>query len=301
MYAGAGFYGIREILLAYAKLPGFLPLPVAVQHGWMLCATTFETAGNPPEIWVASQRIASEFEAFYPKNKIRIVGSFYCYLMELLKNELPPVERSGSICIPPHSTHFTSNEYSVEDFAHKLNELGNEYRPITVMLYYLDMNSSAVNEYEKYGFKVVSNGSLFEADFLKNFVRNVFDKQHCIYSEFGSGALFAADTGLNLVHIDIESRIVNRGDKYFTDEKQMLARIKMFKENFLRSLDKEQISLELGKSYLLSPGDLRRAILRNYFTWSFVMGSAERAARGVLRPVRNRVRSLLKRMRGLAA
>lgn len=298
MYAGAGFYGIRETLLAYAKLPGFLPLPVAVQHGWLRHATTFETSGNPPEIWVDSQRIASELEAFYPKNKIRIVGSFYCYLMALLKSELPPVVRSGSICIPPHSSHFVSTVYSVEDFARKLNELGSEYKPITVMLYFLDMISSTIETYEKFGFKVVSNGSLFEANFLKNFVRNVHDKQHCIFSDLGSGVLFAADMGLNLIRIDVESSYVNLGQKHGTDEQR--SSVKMFDETFLRSLDKEQISLELGKSYLLSPSELRRAILRNYCTWSFARRLAGHGLGGIFHE-RSRARSFLKRMLGLEA
>ena len=71
MYPGAGFYGIKEILLAYANLPKFLPLPVAVQHGWQRYASSFEASAMPPEIWVWSQRIATELEEFYPKNKIR--------------------------------------------------------------------------------------------------------------------------------------------------------------------------------------------------------------------------------------
>jgi hypothetical protein len=283
MYSGAGFYGIREILLAYAKLPGILPFPVAIQHGWQLHATAFESDANPPEIWVWSQRSASEFEAFYPRNKIRIVGSFYCYLMELVKNELTLRERSGSICLLPHSASLVSNEYSVEDFARKLNELGDEYKPITVMLYFLDMNSNTVAGYEKFGFKVVTNGSLNDADFLKNFVRNVYDKRHCICSEMGSGVLFAADMGLNLVHIDIESIYLNRGSKYHPDK--MFFREKEFDAKFIQSLDKDQQSSELGKSYLLSPSELRKALLRNYFTWSFVLRIIKSAAGGVLKRV----------------
>lgn len=295
MYAGAEFYGIRETLLAYAKLPGFLPLPVAVQHGWLRYATTFETSGNPPEIWVDSQRIASELEAFYPKNQIRIVGSFYYYLMALLKNELPPVVRSGSICIPPHSSHFVSTVYSVEDYARKLNELGNEYKPITVMVYFLDMINSTIETYEKYGFRVVSNGSLFEVNFLRNFVRNVHDKQHCIFSDLGSGVLFAADMGLNLVRMDIDSRYINLGQKHGTDEQR--SSIKMFDEKYIRSLDKDQVALELGKRYLLSPRELREAILRNYFTRCFAKRLAVNVLRSIV-PGGSRVRALMKRMLG---
>jgi len=293
LYPGAGFYGIREILLAYARLPSFFRLPVAVQHGWCRFATAFEADETPPEIWVWSQRSASEFEAFYPKKKIRIIGSYYYYLMELLKNELPPAERRGSICIPPHSSSLVSNEYSVEDFARKLYELGDEYKPITIMLYYLDMKSNTIAGYEKFGFKVVTNGSLYEADFLKKFVLNVYDKQHCIYSDMGSGILFAADMGLTLIHIDIDNSLVNKGSKYHTDK--MILQVKTFDENFIQSLDKSQIALELGKSYLLSPSELRRVIFSNYFTWLFTKRLAGYVLTGVIN-IRIKVRTLMKRM-----
>lgn len=283
MYSGAGFYGIRKVLLAYARLPGFFPLPVAVQHGWQRFATAFETSGYPPEIWVSSQRIASEYEKFYPKNKIRVVGSFFCYLMELFKKDLPPAARKGSICIPPHSSHFVSTEYLIKDFVRTLDDLAEEYRPVTVMLYYLDMNSSTVEEYEKNGYRVVCNGSLFDENFIKNFVRNVYDKQHCIFSEVGSGVMFSSYLGLNLFHIDIESRYINRGENNFTDE--MRSRVENFDKKLLVSLNGDAVSLELGSMHMLTPEELRKALIRNYFTWSFVSGMVRRIVGGLLRKI----------------
>jgi hypothetical protein len=270
MYSGTDFYGIRKTLLSYAKLPDCLPLPVAVQHGWQLVVTPFETVGNPPEIWVWSERIATEYYKLYPSSKVRVVGSPYCYLKKLLPENTLPVNRSGSICIPPHSSHFVSTEYSVEKFAQSLDELGDEYKPITVMLYYLDMNIRTISEYEKYGYKVVSNGSLFDNVFLSNFIQNVYDKQHCIFSDFGSGVLFSADLGLNLVHMQIKSRSVSKGDKYLNPDDEMVSKTRLLRENFFQELDRELTDLELGKPYLLSPSELRRVILRNYFTWGFL-------------------------------
>src|SRR3569832_14339 len=281
MYPGAGFYGIREIFLAYAGLPRFLPLPVAVQHGWQCSGHAFEASAKPPEIWVWSPRMAAEVEVYYPAKRIRVVGSFYCYLKRLMKNELPQVEKRGSICIPPHSSHFTSTDYPIEEFVRQLDKLGDEFKPITVMLYYLDMNSQTVDMYESFGFKVVSNGSLFDECFLRRFVHNVYDKQHCLFSDLGSGVFFAADMGLNLVRFDIESRFVNRGNEHTTDE--YISKAKMFDEEFFRSLGETRPSSELGESYMLSPGEMRKLIHRNYFTWRFVTRSARWVAGKVLR------------------
>lgn len=281
MYPGADFYGIRKILLTYANLPTFLPLPVAVQHGWQRVAHSYEASANPPEIWVWSQRIASELAEYYPVSKIRVVGSVFYYLVEIIKNTLPQVEKKGSICIPPHSSHFSTAQYSVEEFARTLNNLEDEYKPITVMLYYLDMNTKTVDEYKKFGFKVVSNGSLFDEDFLNKFIFNVYDKQHCIFSDLGSGVLFAKDFGLNLIHLDIKSNIVNQGNIHITDE--MISNSNIFDEFFLRSLDDKTLSLELGKESMLSPRELRRAILYNYFTRAFLTKYTRRFAGNILR------------------
>jgi hypothetical protein len=276
MYSGTGFYGIRKTLLSYAKLPVWLPFPVAVQHGWQPFATPFEALGNPPEIWVWSEKIATEHSRFYPSNKIRVIGSIFCYVKRSLPKKTLPVNRCGSICIPPHSTHFVSMEYSVEKFAQALDGLGDEYKPITVMLYYLDMNTRTISEYEKYGFRVVSNGSLFDEAFLNNFIHNVYDKQHCIFSDFGSGVLFSADLGLNLVHMQIKSRSINRGDKYLNLDDEAVSKSRLLRENYFQALDRELIDMELGKSYLLSPSELRRVILRNYFTWDFLRTFSQR-------------------------
>lgn len=281
MYPGAQFYGIGKTLLAYAGLPAFLPFPVALQHGWQRHAHAFEASANPPEIWVWSPRMAAEMEAFYPAKRIRAIGSFFCYLKPQMIDFLPEVEKKGSICIPPHSSHSATTEYSAEEFARRLAELGDEYKPITVMLYYLDMNSTTVEMYEKLGFNVVTNGSLFDEDFLKRFMCNVYDKQYCVFSDLGTGVVFAADMGLSLVHFDIESRVVSHGNAYITDE--YISKTKAFDEEFLRSLNTSLLSSEFGESCLLSPSELRKLILRNYITWQFAHTAIRRVGGIILR------------------
>lgn len=268
MFPGVNFYGIKQLLLSYAGLPRWLPFPVAVQHGWLRLPTSFESNAFPPEIWVWSHRIKAEMEKFYPSEKIRVVGSFFCYLMKIIGKSMPPVEPCGSICIPPHSSHFTKTGYSAEDFARKVELLGDEYKPITVMLYYLDMEDEVVKIYERRGFKVVSNGSLFSSEFLFNFVKNVYGKKHCIYSDMGSGVFFAAELGLTAVHVEIPSSMTNMGDAHVTEDFILAA--KNFDKGLSSGVGKTWMLDELGKECLISPKEMRAILLKNYRTKRFV-------------------------------
>lgn len=281
MFPGSEFYGIKEILLAYAKLPSFLPLPVAVQHGWQRFAHAFEASAKPPEIWVWSPRLAKELEAFYPARKIRIVGSFFYYLLEKMKGELPLKMAQGSICIPPHSSHLAKTEYSLERFVEFLDQLGSELKPITIMLYYLDMDEHTVGVYEKAGFKVVTNGTLYDEDFLRNFITHTYDKKYCIYSDLGSGVLYASELGLIPVRLDVESTVINRGNIHITNE--MLSAVTKFDDEFVMTMNESKIKQELGKQYLLSPQAMRALILSNYFTWEFMRAVARRVGGSILR------------------
>lgn len=280
MFPGSQFYGIKKIFLNYAKLPTWLPFPVAVEHGWQRVAHDFEASSNPPEIWVWSPRIAKELEKFYPKSKIKVVGSFFCYFMRLNQAKTNSVEIKGSICIPPHSSHLAKSKYSIEKFAEKLNELDDHFKPIRVMLYYLDMNQETINMFKKYGFDIVSNGTLYDSDFLSNFLRHVTDKKYCIFSELGSGVIFSRYLGLIPQHIEIDSEVENFGNQYLTEE--YISESNKFDNNFLLDMSICRVKDEVGESYILSPKDLRKLILKNYFTYNFIKIFVRRSLRYIL-------------------
>lgn len=277
MYPGCSFYGIKEILLSYAGLPKYFPFPVAVQHGWQYVATSFEASTKPPEIWVWSERIAKDYERFYPKTKIRVVGSFFSYFMKSINTIKSEKYRRGSVCITPHSTHFSNTKYSIDEYILSLCSLDDQYKPITVMLYYLDMNPTVVDAYKKAGFTVVTNGSLFKSDFINKFILNVSDKQYCIFSDIGSAVFFCADLGLHLVRLNIQSEFLNMGNVHMPDHVDPVNAVDL-NQNLFRSWDKENYSLELGKPCLLSPSEMRNLILSNYFSREFLYASARRLA-----------------------
>jgi hypothetical protein len=268
--------------MRHAKLPAFLPLPLAVQHGWQRLAHEFESSSKPPEIWVWSPRMAGQLAQYYPSAKIRVVGSFFCYFIQSLKDEIKgSVDKRGSVCIPPHSSHFVKASYSVEDFARRLNDLPADFKPIRIMLYYLDMTAEIAGVYQKYGFDIVTNGSLFDDDFIARFVKHVQDKKHCIYSELGSGVLFSEKLGVKRHRIPIETIFENDGNHSLTHD--YISTSLLFDDGFLERLDDDLLNEELGEKYMLTSVEMRILILKSYLSKEFFVTIARRCAGTVLR------------------
>lgn len=285
MFPGSDFYGIKKILLNYSGLPDFLPLPVAVQHGWQRFAHAFEASANPPEIWVWSQRLKDELKIFYPARKIRVVGCFFNYLLVNQGIKANFDNKIGSICIPPHSSHFAETIYSIDDFIDCLNKLDEVHKPIAIMLYYLDMSKSTIAAYERAGFKVVTNGALFDDQFLNRFVSHVSGKRYCIYSDLGSGVFYAASLGAEPLRIDLPSQVVNKGNHYITEK--MISESSAFDDEFVKSMTAAQIKEEMGMDFMLSPAEMRALIIKNFFTLSFAKMFIRRALGAPYRWLKN--------------
>lgn len=268
MYPGCNFYGIKQIFLEYAGLPTWLPFPVAVQHGWYYRATTFESSSNPPEIWVWSDRIANDMEQFYPREKIRVVGSFFYYFLENKKHYFDQVKAKGSILLPTHSSHFVKTLYSIDEFAKNVSLLSSAKKPITTMLYYLDMNDASVSEYKKYDFDVVTNGSLYSIKFIENFYNNIKDKEWCIYSAITSGVFYSKICGLKLHHIPTMVNYENNGDEHTIIDNP--ENMNLYVEKILADTSDGLLKDEMGQSYIINRADLRKLILRKYLDISFL-------------------------------
>lgn len=266
-------YGNRSVLLSHAGLSWMRRLPVAVQHGWYLYAIAAECSSDPPEMWVWSERIAKDFEKYFPAERIRIVGSYFCYLYNSVKHKLPSCIPLGSIVIPSHSTGDISYEYAVAEYARRLNELGDEYKPIRVMIHPLDLDEEYVNEYRNYDFEVVCNGN--GKDFIENFIKNVHGKKYCIYPEAGSGLLYAIYMGLRPLHLTVESIHTNRGNLWMKD-KPSAEEDRVWKLMCLEPTP-SLVEKELGVEYLLSSREMRRVLIKNYFTRRFLTHFATRA------------------------
>ena len=270
MFAGTNFYGIKKILLSYAGLPFWLPFPVAVQHGWQRVSTSFEKSTSPPEIWVWSDRIREDYLLNDNGGNIRCIGAPFLYLLEDMKLEREAIH-AGSICMPPHSSHLTELEYSTKDFIESVKLLGSDYFPVVAMLYYLDLKPTIVSAFESQNISTVSNGSLYDYNFLTNFIRNVDGKKYCIYTEIGSGNFFCTFLGIRSVRVVVDVKHINQGNVHFSSDVDGISKFKKDDDFYVEKInDINFVRDELGYSRMLTRREMRWLILRNIFTINFI-------------------------------
>lgn len=209
---GSDFYGIDHTLLHYAGLQNYRGFPFAVQHGWQHAATRFEADGDPLEIWAWSDRACEGIAAYFPRNRIRVVGSPYLYL-DSIEDEGAVPERSA-LYILPHSSHFARIGLSLDDLKSLLSELAAADGGCDVLAYYLDVSEALCGALAATRSRVLVNGGLWSTGFLRTFRANIRRYRRVHYSSFGSAVLFARFEGRETSYIALESRVLASRNAY---------------------------------------------------------------------------------------
>lgn len=255
---GSDFYGIQNIFCTYAgvRWRGFFPY--AVQHGWQIAATSYESTDSPLEIWVWSSRIKSDMSKFYDPDRIRVVGSPYLYLPRVVgTNKF----ESAGVYVLPHSSHFARIGFSNEDLKVLLLRLRARHSHLVLLVYYLDVTSKLCDLVKQLGLQMAVCGGLWSKDFLINFKKIISNSYRLYYSSFGSAVLFAQYDGIEVEYVPLFSRVEYSENAHVNE----LAASASLVQSDLRW----DINLELGLDQKLSSSECRELISRGYKAVSF--------------------------------
>jgi hypothetical protein len=274
-YPGNSFYGHANIIKKYAGFPNWLSLPVCIQHGWMMNTIPQDARRDAVENWYWSKGIAEKFYERYKFIKYRIVGSPFLYCLKNInfyKNE--EKIKKGTIVFPFHSTDKIKLHADNEKYCYMLNELSDEYKPITICIYYHDKKNGVDSIFLKHNFEVVCNGTDPCSDnFLYNFIKNVYLKKYLFTNEWSSPMHYASIMGCKVHLYGPEVSVVKSDDSNFSSS---------FRDHF-NFFDKEnrkyysfpdgdkgkQYNIayeELGMRYMLSSMTIRLLLWRLIFT-----------------------------------
>ncbi|MGK7894837.1 MAG: hypothetical protein AB4372_14780 [Xenococcus sp. (in: cyanobacteria)] len=268
-YGSATYYGIGQIIKTYADFPAFIPLPVSIQHGWINFACKHDARFDAAENWYWSNRIEQKYREKFAGLNTRVVGAPFLYLLKNLNySELSPSQRKGSIVFPSHSATLIGMECDFDKYADMLDRLSDEYKPITVCIYYLDRDKGLDKPFLERGFEVVSNGpSVYETNFLKNYIINTQDKKYAFSNQMTSALLFASAMGLksffygpSFITNSIEPNI--EGMNYTEHHRQWESEYSKYFAFPNCNLEAQQkfAARELGRDTMLSPSEMRRLL-----------------------------------------
>lgn len=268
-YGSVTYYGIGEIIKRYANFPLTLPCPVAIQHGWSIITTKHDARYDASENWYWSQWLEANYKQEFNGLNTRAVGAPFLYLLKIINYSEPTnSQRKGSIIFPSHSSKLIDMECDFQEYANILENLPDEYKPITVCMYHLDQEKGLHKPFLAKGFKIVNNGtSIYESNFLINFINNTRDKKYAFSNQMTSALLFASSMGLHSFYYGPKFKTASTDPNYVNIDYTQHHRtwesqyIKYF--NFPNcDIEKQKniVSQELGEKLLLSPREMNRLL-----------------------------------------
>lgn len=270
MFAPNAYYGNDYVLKKYANLSQTYRLKAIIPHGF-----------TPSEdfIWAAEAKAPLPVvlcwqphrECVYISRTDKVVlrsASPFLYLVEILKGQ-PQPEKRGTIFFPAHSTHYVTAQMDFEAMAERLTQLGDEYKPITVCIYWRDFNLGHHLPFEKRGLPIVSAGHIYDPAFLFRFYHLCSMHRYAASNELGSQLFYSIKSGCSYFYLDKFETTLIASDQIL---KRDSATIPPATEAALKSLfstprpfttaeQMRKVDYYLGTDYLKSPRSLRRQLL----------------------------------------
>jgi hypothetical protein len=272
IFSGNSLYGHDSILKSYCGFPMVLPLPVSLQHGWATVVATpdWYLRSRLETVWVWCK---NDHDALFEKGGRRIVigGAPFIYMLEKRRKLKTPPKRKGTIVFPAHSTKNVGTILDFEQYAEMLLQLPGELHPITVNMYWYDMELGNDKPFKDRGLRVVTCGKSENADFLKNFILFSDTHRYACSNRISTSAFYAMYLGLGVFKYGPDVAFKNYSDTFLptgiitsinTDTRRKELE-KYFSIDFIEKTDWqfEICANELGLSYKLSKDKMLRIFL----------------------------------------
>jgi len=150
-----GHYGQNKLLKLYLNIKS-LPEGVIIQHGWAamdgVCNTDLNKCKHLMLAWNGRYKKEWDLKSNLP---CQIIGSPYVHYRRLAKIEQSE-KAKGTLAFPAHSIKQIEANYDLDKYCEKLNNLPEEFQPVTICLHHLDIKHYQLEaKFKERGFDVV--------------------------------------------------------------------------------------------------------------------------------------------------
>lgn len=249
-------YGQGFIFRKFGFYPQFLPLRVVIHHGpsqWDFVEQHIFNYKNY-NIGFYSDRFVNELKDNKSFRKVfKIMSPFAFYRNS--KKIKPSNFARGSLFFYAHSTYWTDNDTSFDELLTKFKEMPEEFQPIDICMYFVDIQKGLHEKFIEFGYNVYCAGNWYNRYFIKNFYEILTKYKYTFSNLIGSYTFYSVECGIPFSLIDLpittsrntDENIIKSGKSVF-DHQQFKRCIKIFSGTHLK-ISKEQQKLvndELG-------------------------------------------------------
>ena len=270
IHRGNAFYGSDWVLKRFAGLPGRYPLKMVVPHGPYF---------SEDHVWEPERDAELPIVLCFPEyrvnayrkvtNKVIVPStSPFVYLTKMIAKPLSR-ERRGTIFFPAHSTHWITASMDFEALADDLLNLGREYHPIRVCIYWRDFNLGHHRAFVDRGFEIVSAGHMYDPSFMSRLYHLFSVHRYAASNEQGSQIYYSLAAGCSFffhgsvsVELLAEESVLKRDGAVPSPSRVARLRAAFCEPTPVASREQLAIASQyLGMEHMRSSRELRKLIL----------------------------------------
>lgn len=192
LFVGNAFYGHGQVLRGWSGWER--PLPAIVPHGIGFTPDAFwrgETRARLSSILCFPPYLRSAYEKVTRKLVVPSAAPF-CYVLEQIEDR---TDRHGTIFFPTHSTHRLTATENWADLAGCLVDLIEPVSPVTVCVYWRDIQLGHHMPFVDAGLDVVCAGHIYDEHFLFRLAALLRRHEYAATTGLGSHVVYAAAAG----------------------------------------------------------------------------------------------------------
>lgn len=273
------FYGHADVLRKYADVPGDEPIYGIIPHS---------PAPDPSFVWNGERLPHVPAVLCYPDYRIAAfewatskavlpAASPYVYVARLA-DSTSQTERRGTIFFPSHSSHHVTVDQGAERLADALLQVEGPYIPVTVCMYWRDVQLGRHRPFLDRGFGVVSAGHMFDPLFLFRLHELCSRHRFASGNKIGSHIFLSVASGCTYVQLgpvgstppsytEVRRRRTSQEGVRVPDRELDLRAVRNVRATFLGpspdpDAQRRASDYFLGSQHAVSPEDLRMLFRR---------------------------------------
>ncbi|WP_226389031.1 hypothetical protein [Penaeicola halotolerans] len=235
-------YGFGKELRRFAKIPSFFPLRINAHHGIYMWDKPHprEYTNSHLAMLVFSESYKEQWDKLSNKPCYVIKHPFLLY-KKRNKIKYEGEENKGSVFFLVHSSTDIDASYDPYEIIEKLKSLPDEFKPVTICLYYMDILKDRHLPFIDNGFTCVTAGHMYNTEFIDNFYQILTNHKYALSNQIGSHTFYTLDLGVpfSLIGEEPNHTMPDTLTEYNERENRKIIHVDLLKELIGNKLNKE--------------------------------------------------------------
>tara|TARA_R110002072_G_scaffold112331_4_gene241357 strand:+ start:6651 stop:7607 length:957 start_codon:yes stop_codon:yes gene_type:complete len=199
LYSPNDNYGFAHVMKSYADYPVADSIYATFPHGMYMrdkVVSISELEADFPNVLNYPPFTTPLWKKAAKTKKIIPFAAPIHYALKVFQSEVTKSERRGTLFLPMHSTKMVEINFDRDAVLAELQELPDEFKPITICLHWQDIEKGLHIFFRDKGFDVVCAGHFTDCDYIFRWLHLISQYKLVAHCGFGSALFYSVLAGV---------------------------------------------------------------------------------------------------------